>query len=221
MCPKDRIGRSRTTRPIGAGKGFVYEGGLRIPLIVRWPGHVPAGKILDEPVINTDWIPTLLELAGQPAPSGLDGVSVAAPITGRGPAPKRSLFWHFPHYTNQGSRPSGAMRDGNWMMVEYYDDTTVELYDLASDIRETRNVAATNATRVREMRSVLAKWRNNVNAQSNEANPNFNPDKFRELYFDIDPSRFDPAEADQAGWEKMWSWRKTMNAVVSPAAGTK
>jgi arylsulfatase A-like enzyme len=104
--------------PYRAGKGFVYEGGLRIPLIVRWPGRVPAGKIVAEPVINTDWLPTLLELAGRPVPAGLDGQSLSQLLTGRGPAPSRRLFWHFPHYTNQGSRPSGAVRDGNRILVE-------------------------------------------------------------------------------------------------------
>ena len=92
--------------PYRAGKGFVYEGGLRIPLIVRWPGRVPANKVVDAPVVNTDWIPTLLELAGQPAPSGLDGVSIAPLLLGQGPAPERRFCWHFPHYNNQGARPS-------------------------------------------------------------------------------------------------------------------
>ena len=128
--------------PYRAGKGFVYEGGLRIPLIVRWPGHVPASRVVDAPVVNTDWVPTLLELAGQPVPAGLDGTSFARSCCGRGPAPERRFFWHFPHYNNQGGRPTGAMRDGNWMLVEYYDGAATELYNIASDIGEQNNVAA-------------------------------------------------------------------------------
>ena len=200
--------------PYRAGKGFVYEGGLRIPLIVRWPGRVPAGKVADEPVINTDWVPTLLALADQPVPGGLDGVSLAAMLTGRGPAPARSLFWHFPHYTNQGSRPSGAVRDGNWMLVEYYDDPAIELYDLATDIREVRNVAAEHRERAKKMFASLDVWRTDVHAQSNRPNPDFDPAKYRALYRDVDASRFDPFQADQAEWEKIWAWRKGMNAVV-------
>jgi len=200
--------------PYRAGKGFVYEGGLRIPLIVRWPGHVPAGKVTEAPVINTDWIPTLLELAGLPAPSGLDGVSLAPLLTGRGPAPPRSLFWHFPHYTNQGSRPSGAVRDGNWMLVEFYDDEAVELYDLTTDLREMQNLAAQHPDRVAKMRAALAAWRRQVKAQGNRPNPDSDPTRFRELYGDVDPSGFDPARANQAQWEEMWAWRKTMNAVL-------
>ncbi len=200
--------------PYRAGKGFVYEGGLRIPLIVRWPGHVPAGKVVDAPVINTDWVPTLVELAGEATPAELDGVSLAAFLTGRGLAPKRSLFWHFPHYTNQGSRPSGATRDDNWMLVEFYDDRTAELYDLATDIGETRDAAANHPDRVAKMRGALAAWRKDVNAQSNKPNPSFVPARYRELYVDVDPSRFDPARADRSGWETMWSWRKAMDAAL-------
>lgn len=201
--------------PYRAGKGFVYEGGLRIPLIVRWPGHVPAGQVTAQPVINTDWIPTLLEMTGQPAPAGLDGVSLAAVMTGRGSAPLRPFFWHFPHYTNQGSRPSGAMRDGDWMLVEYYDDAQVELYHLGKDLGEARNVAAEEPARTATMRAALTAWRKSINAQENQPNPHFDPAKYRELYTDLDASQFDPPNATGADWEKIWQWRQRMNAVVS------
>lgn len=200
--------------PYRAGKGFVYEGGLRIPLIVRWPGHVPAGKVTDDPVVNTDWVPTLLDIANKPIPAGLDGASIAALLTGRGPAPARKLFWHFPHYTNQGSRPSGAMRDGNWMMVEYYDDEKAELYDLQADAGEARDLAASQPERVRQMRAALAAWRKEVKAQENTPNPDADPAKYRRLYVDVDASQFDPAKADRPQWETMWQWRKEMNAAL-------
>ena len=206
--------------PFRAGKGFVYQGGLRIPLIVRWPGHVPAGRVVAEPVINTDWIPTLLDLIGERAPTGLDGVSFATFLTGKGPAPTRKLFWHFPHYTNQGSRPTGAVRDGNWMLVEYYDEPKAELFDLNTDIREQNDLAAQHSERVAQMRAALKAWRIDVGAQSNTPNPQYNPARFRELYVDVDASRFEPALADKAQWEQMWSWRKGMNAVV-PDRGKK
>jgi arylsulfatase A-like enzyme len=203
--------------PYRAGKGFVYQGGLRIPLIVRWPGHVGAGKIVDDPVINTDWVPTLLELIARPVPAGLDGESFAALLIGHGPAPQRKFFWHFPHYTNQGSRPSGAVRDGDWMMVEYYDAQQAELYDLRHDVSETRDLAPSQPERVSQMRAALAAWRKAVDAQSNTPNPNFDPSLYAPLYVDVDASRFDPATADQAEWEKMWRWRKKMDAAVAPA----
>lgn len=200
--------------PYRAGKGFVYEGGMRIPLIVRWPGHVPAAKVVDDPVINTDWIPTLLELVGKPVPPGLDGVSFAACLTGRGPAPERPLYWHFPHYTNQGSRPSGAMREGPWMLVEYYDVEKDELYDLRTDLGQRQDLSAQQPERTARMRAALAAWRKDVGAQENRPNPDFDAAKFRQLYIDVDASRFEPAKADHAQWEQIWDWRKKMNAVV-------
>lgn len=200
--------------PFRAGKGFLYEGGIRIPLIVRWPGHVPAGRVISEPIINTDWIPTLLELAGRPAPSGLDGVSFAALLTGKGPAPKRNFFWHFPHYTNQGSRPGGAMRGGNLVLIDYYDTDAPELYDVTLDISERRNLAGEQREQVGQMRAALDAWRLQVNAQTNRPNPNCDPSRFRELYEDTDASRFAPAEADDAQWTRMQQWRKRMNAAT-------
>jgi len=199
--------------PYRAGKGFVYEGGLRIPLLVRWPGHVAAGSVVETPVVNTDWLPTLLELAGQPVPSGLDGVSLASFLTGRGPAPRRPLFWHFPHYTNQGSRPAGAMRDGRWMLVEYYDDWKSELYDIVADPGERRDLAPRLPARVTRMHASLAAWRQRVGAQENRPNPDFDPDGYRALYLDVDAGRFDPERADAAAWESLWRWRKAMDAV--------
>lgn len=202
--------------PFRAGKGYVYEGGLRIPLIVRWPGHVPAGKVVDAPVINTDWIPTLLELAGQPVPAGIDGISFASGLKG-GEFMKRRLFWHFPHYNNQGGRPSGAVRDGDWLMVEFYDEDKAELYNLSSDIGEKNDLSAQNHERVAELKTALAKWRKENDAQINTPNPAFVPDKYRELYLDVDTSRFDPAAAGDEQWKRIQQWRDGMNAVVKEA----
>jgi hypothetical protein len=108
------------------------------------------------------------------------------------------------------------MRDGRWVMVEYYDEEKVELYDLSADIREARDLAASQPERAARMRAELAAWRRTVSAQSNTPNPDFDPAKYRRLYVDVDASRFDPATADQAQWEIMWQWRKEMNAAVAP-----
>jgi len=201
--------------PYRAGKGFVYEGGLRIPLIVRWPGRVAGGAVVDAPVINTDWLPTFLALAGLPIPANLDGRSLLPLLTGSGPAPERAFYWHFPHYTNQGSRPSGAMREGNWLLVEYYDAEQTELYDLKSDIGERQNLADRHSARAAKMRADLAAWRRRVGAQDNRPNPHFDAGKYRELYLDEDVSRFDPTTADSAQWDSILRWRKLMNSVVS------
>ena len=200
--------------PYRAGKGFVYEGGLRIPLIVRWPGHVPAGRVIDDPVVNTGWLPTVLNLLGRPVPPGLDGVSFSNLLTGRGPSLVQKFFWHFPHYTNQGSRPSGAMREGNWMLVEYYDQEKPELYNLAADINEKNDIATQRPELVARMSAALDAWRKSVGAQANTPNPQFDPAKYRELYEEVDASRFEPATAGAAEHEKMQIWRKRMNAVL-------
>ena len=213
--PEGPHARITHNSPFRAGKGHLYEGGLRIPLLVRWPGRVPAGRVVHDPVINTDWIPTLIELAGLAAAPGLDGASLAPLLTGRGPAPRRPLFWHFPHYNNQGGRPGGAMRDGDWKLVEYYDAPDApELYQLSDDIAETRNLAAAQPDRVRTMRAALAQWRDSVRAQVNTPNPAFNPDRYRELYVDFDSSRFAPAAARDADWSAIQLWRQRMNAAA-------
>jgi arylsulfatase A-like enzyme len=204
--------------PYRAGKGFLYEGGLRIPLIVSWPGHIKPG-VVDQPVVNTDWLPTLLELAGMRVPGGLDGVSFAPALLGKDPglSPGR-LFWHFPHYTNQGSRPGGAVREGNWKLVEYYDADGAELYDLGRDTQERKNIAHREPGRVKKMRADLAAWRQGVSAQTNRPNPDFDPVNYNELYVTTDVSLFDPLEAPLSTWEKIWDWRKRMNAAVSGGA---
>jgi arylsulfatase A-like enzyme len=213
--PEGQHERVTHNTPFRAGKGFLYEGGLRIPLLVRWPGKIAAGQVLHQPVINTDWLPTLLELAGLSAPAhGLDGVSFAGLLVGKPPPASRAFFWHFPHYTNQGSRPGGAVRDGDWKLVEHYEDGRVELFDLASDPGEATDLAAREPKRAAELRARLAQWRLAVGAQTNTTNPNFNPDPHRGLYIDLDMSRFDPMRATPPEHAAAQLWRKQMDAAV-------
>jgi arylsulfatase A len=215
--PEGPHARITHNTPFRAGKGFLYEGGLRIPLVVRWPGRVPAGRVVDSPVTNTDWVPTLLELTGQPAPADLDGTSFAALLQGH-PEPRvRTFFWHFPHYNNQGGRPGGAVREGDWKLIESYDDDRAELYNLARDVGEKSDLASREAERVARMRAALAAWRDSVRAQVNTPNPDFNPDLYRQLYVDLDVSRYDGSTADAALHERLLSWRRTMNAVLPRA----
>ena len=225
--------------PFRAGKGFVYEGGNRVPLIIRWPGHIEAGRVVDAPVNNVDWIPTLLDLVatgrGEGAPTdaesattgnavvGLrsaptfDGVSFAGGLLGTDEFPERPLFWHFPHYTNQGSRPNGAMRDGDWLLVEFYDEELVELYNLGIDISEQEDVSADHPQRVAQMRRALDDWRKENEVQYNRPNPDYSEERFKEVYVDFDAGRFDPAAAEQDEWEAAWRWRERMDAAVKEA----
>lgn len=208
-------GHERVTHntPFRAGKGHTYEGGQRVPLIVRWPGRVPAGRVVDAPVNNVDWIPTLLELAGAAVPGGLDGISFADGLTG-GTFPERPIFWHFPHYTNQGGRPSGVVRDGDWVLIEFYDEDKTELYNLTTDVGEKRDLAAQQPARVAALKAALNAWRIANDVQHNTPNPECDEEEFRKLYVTIDSSTFDPTTADEAEWSGMQAWRQEMNRMA-------
>jgi arylsulfatase A-like enzyme len=203
--------------PFRAGKGFVYEGGLRVPLIVRSPGRVKAETVVEQPVLLTDLMPTFLEIAGIDAAKAigpLDGVSLTKVLAG-GAAPNRPLFWHFPNYTNQGGRPAGAVREGDWKLVEQYEDGAVELFNLASDPGEKNNLAEKETTRAAELKSKLAAWRRSVGAQEPAANSEFDAAKHRALYVDRDPSHIDAA-AKAGQIAKEWQdWRRAMNQAVA------
>jgi arylsulfatase A len=205
--------------PFRAGKGFVYEGGLRIPLIVRFPGVVPPGQTSDVPVINTDWAPTLLALCGVESQRQFDGLNVEKVLRGEAVA-ERSFLWHFPHYTNQGSRPAGAVRDGDWKLVEHYDTGVAELYNLSNDIGEHHDVAGQHADRVASMREQLAAWRQEIGAQQNQPNPDFDASLFAKLYVETDVSKLQPATTAAEMRPGLKGWRQQMNAVL-PRANAK
>ncbi|HWB02336.1 MAG TPA: sulfatase-like hydrolase/transferase [Verrucomicrobiales bacterium] len=171
-------------RPLRGGKGGLYEGGLRIPLIIRWPGTVPAGKIENTPVINTDLVPTLLAATGAAAPSlPLDGVNLLPLIQRRGDLKRPALFWHYPHYSNQRGFPGGAMRSGDWKFIESYDDGHLELYHLAEDPSELQNLALSMPSRVAEMKKSLHEWRESCGAQMMKPNPDYDPSAAWNLIF--------------------------------------
>jgi arylsulfatase A len=157
---------STSNAPLRAGKGFPYEGGLRVPCIVRQPGRIRSGAVCDTPVCSIDFNPTLLDLAGVSSPGFVDGVSLAPILTGSGNAPKRPLFWHYPHYWHgDWVRPYGVVRDGDWKLIEFYEDQRVELYDLKSDPGETRNLASNRTRKAASLRKSLEAWRRKVGAQ--------------------------------------------------------
>ena len=199
--------------PLRAGKGYLYEGGLRVPLIVCWPGTVAAGKVIDTPVIGTDWTPTLMRAAGRMSPEN-DGLSILALLTGE-TIRTRPLFWHFPHYTNQGGQPGGAMRDGDWKLIENYEDGSLELYNLKNDVGETNNLASKEAARAMGMQQELHNWLIQMDAQRNTTNPAFVPRLHKELYLDVVPSMFNAARATPEEQRAILEWRQRMD--VPPA----
>jgi arylsulfatase A-like enzyme len=163
--------------PLRAGKGWPYEGGVREPMIVVAPSVTKAGTTCDSPVISTDFYPTLLQLASLPPKpeQHLDGVSFVPLLKGETMQRGKPLFWHYPHYSNQGGAPNGAIRDGDWKLIEWYGGGVLELYNIPQDIGEKNNLAAQQPEKVKELHAKLTAWRKEVGAVMPRPNPNFKP----------------------------------------------
>ena len=164
---------STSNLPLRGAKGWLYEGGIRVPLIVRWPGAGQTGAVRDEPVISPDFYPTLLEMAGLPTmpEQHVDGVSFAAAVRGED-FERGAIYWHFPHYSNHGMQsPGGAVREGAWKLLEYFENGTVQLFDLENDPGEQRDLAAEQSAQAAELRARLHAWRESVSAAMPNARP--------------------------------------------------
>jgi arylsulfatase A-like enzyme len=168
-------GHPTSNLPLRGGKGWLYEGGIREPLIIRAPGVTKPGSTCDTPIISTDFYPTILELAGLPLSpqQHRDGVSLVPLLKGGTLRRAAPLFWHYPHYGNQGGAPSGAVRDGDWKLIEWYEDGSLELFNLRDDRGEKKNLAAENPAKVKELHVKLAAWRQEVNAIMPTPNPDW------------------------------------------------
>ena len=166
-----------TNKPLRGGKGGLYEGGLRIPLIVRWPAKVPAGRVESTPVISTDILPTLLAATGTaPSPQPSDGASLLPLLRNSRKPDRAGFFWHYPHYSNQRGFPGGAIRQGDWKLIESFDDGHMELYNLAEDPSETQNLALSHPGQVADLLSALRTWRKEMDAQPMRGpNPDYDP----------------------------------------------
>ena len=161
--------------PLRSGKGSLYEGGIRVPLMVRWPGVTHAGAVCSEPVAGQDLFPTVLEILGMgeagPRRADLDGVSLVPLL--RSPAstlPRDRLYFHFPHYYPT-TTPVSAVRSGNWKLLEYLEDGKLELYNLATDLGETHDLSREKPVEAGELRERLHVWRREINAQMPVTNP--------------------------------------------------
>ena len=158
--------------PLREGKGYLYEGGIRVPLIISWPGGDSKAGVSRAPVSGVDLFATLAELAGLGAAKNTDGVSLLPLLRRRpGRAPRATLYWHYPHYSNQGGKPGGAVREGDYKLIEFFEDGRLELYDLRRDPSETRDLAASMPAKARALRTKLSRWREAVGAQMMTPNP--------------------------------------------------
>jgi len=181
MSDNGGVANTTSNAPLRAGKGTFYEGGIREPLIVRWPGVVKPGTTSDEVVISIDFFPTILEMAGlapDPDPRhALDGISFAAVLKQTGRLTREAVYWHYPHYHPGGATPGSIIRAGQWKLIEYFEDGRVELYNLREDLGEIKDLAAAMPEKTQELRKKLADWRASVGAQMPTPNPDYDPAK--------------------------------------------
>lgn len=169
---------STSNLPLRGGKGWLYEGGIREPLLIYLPEAGAQGKECDVPVISTDFYPTILQMTGIKIPSSYpgDGVDISAlvkhPEQSADNLRQRPLFWHFPQYSNHGAQsPGGAVRYGDYKLIEYYENNTVQLFNLKDDIGEQHDLSRTLPGKVKELRNMLHAWRKKVNADMPVRNP--------------------------------------------------
>lgn len=165
-------------RPLRMGKGYLYEGGIRVPLLARWPGTIAAGRVAESPVISTDTYATFADLAGAKLPKGQpqDGRSFASLLTGGGTRPKdRVLGWHYPHYHTADRPPCSALRAGDWKLVRWYETRKEELYNLALDPGEGQNLARQEPAKTLQMSRQLDAWLKGQGAKLALPNPQFKP----------------------------------------------
>ncbi|MCF7688370.1 MAG: sulfatase [Cephaloticoccus sp.] len=162
--------------PLSEGKGWMYEGGNRVCQIARWPRVIAAGSTCTEPTTSPDWYPTLLAAAGLPLDPAqhVDGKSLLPLLRGesdsRGP-----IFWHYPHYSNQGGTPAAAVRNGDWKLIEFFEDGHHELYNLREDIGETHDRRAVEPERLATLAAQLHDWQREIEALIPRANPRYVP----------------------------------------------
>jgi len=193
------LGTVTSMTPLRGSKGMLYEGGVRVPLIVRWPGHVEPGSTSEVPVIGTDFYPTLLDISGASRPEQpLDGLSVVPLLEAGGGADDqladseagmppqfadRALYWHFPAYLEAGQMigpwritPAAAVRRGDFKLIEFFEDGRLELYNLALDVGEERELSAFMPEKTRELHILMQSWRESVGAYvPSELNPEYDP----------------------------------------------
>jgi arylsulfatase A-like enzyme len=173
LSTKPKMGPGSNS-PLRAGKGWLYEGGVREPAIIRAPGVTNPGSVSDQPIVSMDFFPTMLELAGLPLKPNLhaDGRSLLPELTGKKGKP-RPLYWHYPHYHGSTWKPGAPIREGDWKLIKFYDQEKVELYNLKKDPSEKKDLAKKNSAKAKELESKLIAWQKQMNAKLPKPNPNY------------------------------------------------
>jgi len=169
---------STSNLPLRGAKGWLYEGGIRVPMIVKWPQRGGRGTVCNVPVISTDFFPSILDMAGLPLQpeQHLDGMSLVPLLKGEKALDREAIYWHFPHYSNHGMQsPGGAIRAGDYKLLEYYENDTVQLFNLREDPGEQRDLSQSQPGRAAALRAKLHAWRSDVSARMMPPNPDYAP----------------------------------------------
>jgi len=213
VCSGDSYSSSQL--PYRGGKGRQWEGGLRVPLYIRIPGLTRPGSLCDTPVIGMDLYPTLLQLTGTPLPptQPVDGVSLVPLLRGESIAP-RPLFWHYPHYGNQGGEPSSIIRRGDWKLIHYWEDNHNELYHLREDIGEQHDLATKETERAAQLWNELHAWLQQTGAKIPQPNPDYQDtwaEQHRKTALTI-KERLEKTHADylRPDWQPDPTWWKSL-----------
>lgn len=170
-------GSPTSNAPLRAGKGWLYEGGIRVPLMIYWKGKVIAGSTSNLPVCTADLFPTMAKAINENYQKNneIDGEDIFQLLANPGTYKSRKLFWHYPHYSNQGGKPGSAIREGNYKLIYNYENKNVELYNLADDIAEKNNIAGSNRQLVKRLEKKLFNWLKESSALIPDKNPGFDP----------------------------------------------
>ena len=163
--------------PLAEGKGWMYEGGTREPLLIKWPGVIKPGSRCEVPVTSPDFYPTLLAMAGLPLPqpAAIEGVDFTALLQGAAALDRAAIFWHYPHYGNQGGTPGSAVRSGDYKLIEFFEEARLELYNLRTDLSEEHNLVAEEPQITAQLHHLLRDWRAAVEAKLPAPNPDYGP----------------------------------------------
>lgn len=166
-------GSPTTNAPLRAGKGWLYEGGIRVPVIMRWPARIKAGQVSDLPVNTVDFYPTFAKAMNASTTKGVDGENLLSLLEKPEQAKKRILYWHYPHYSNQGGKPGSAILQYPHKLIYNHEDQSIELYDLIQDVGETQDLSKAKQALARKLKAKLQRWLRGVNAKFPDQNPGY------------------------------------------------
>lgn len=168
--------------PLRAGKGSAYEGGVRVPAIVTWPGKIKSGTVNRSPIMGIDFFPTIANIIDPKAmlPANIDGVNLLPSLLNHKEVKRDALFWHYPHYHPGGSTTYSSVRRNNWKLIYFYETDKKELYNLSTDLSEKNDLSLSNPQLTERLYQEMVRWKKSVNAQDPVSNPKYNANQIND-----------------------------------------